>query len=254
MSKVHDHYAFPHDPEIESVMRFGSVKRWHMLDTTKIQTLAEHSANVALLAHVIAYTAPGMHFGPSRDVALYALLHDIAEVFTGDIPTPTKRHLVGLDALETKVVSSILRWEASEDIRIMVKLCDLADGIRFIRLHGVGPTGRHAMEGLIEQFDVLAIKAVSIWPPEVLSHVIEKAWFYAHEAGVEAAQGVEDPYGGPMAPDLARGQGDITGSPGPVIRDVITFNNPSYEPWLRNRMAGTKSQRHSEDPDDNPFF
>jgi hypothetical protein len=59
--------AYPVDKAgIETVMRLHSVKRWHMIDTTRIQTLAEHSANVALLAFYIARTAPRMFFGPCR--------------------------------------------------------------------------------------------------------------------------------------------------------------------------------------------
>lgn len=254
MSKVHDHYAYPHDPEIEAVMRFGSVKRWHMLDTTKTQTLAEHSGNVALLAHLIAYNAPGMFFGPSLEAAMFGLLHDVSEVFTGDIPTPTKRHLVGLKAIEDKVLPYTFRWQASDDIKMMVKICDLADGIRFIRLHGVGVTGRHATEGLIEQFDILVADAITKWPPEVLSHVVEKAWFYAHETGVTDAPGPEVPDGGPVAADLARGQGDNAGGTGFELRDALTgvteimrgagaiieITNPSYAEWLRNRVVGTE--------------
>ena len=236
MSKIHDHYAYPHDPEIEAVMRFGSVKRWHMLDTTKTQSLAEHSGNVALLAHLIAHSAPGMFFGSSREATMYALMHDIGEVFTGDIPTPTKRHLMGLKAVEDKVIPYTFKWDTSDDIKMMVKLCDLADGIRFIRLHGVGATGRHATEGLIEQFDILVAGAITKWPPEVLSHVVEKAWFYAYEAGVADAPGSEVPDGGPVAADLARGQGDNAGGPGPVVRDAL------LNKLQRNWVAGIEGQ------------
>ncbi|CAB4120823.1 HD domain containing protein, partial [uncultured Caudovirales phage] len=85
---------------IEAVMRFHAVKRWHMIDTTRQQTLAEHSANVALLAYHIALHAPLMIFGGALAVSGMALLHDIDEVFTGDIPTHTKQHLIGLQELE----------------------------------------------------------------------------------------------------------------------------------------------------------
>jgi len=84
-------YAYGDDrSELESVMRFHAVKRWHMIDTTRQQTLAEHSANVALLAYVIANGAPQMFFGPAEGVTTAALVHDLGEVFTGDIPSHTK--------------------------------------------------------------------------------------------------------------------------------------------------------------------
>lgn len=43
---------------LESIMRIQAVKRWHMIDTTRTQNLAEHSANVAMLAMLIALSAP----------------------------------------------------------------------------------------------------------------------------------------------------------------------------------------------------
>lgn len=220
-------------------MRFSQVKRWHMLDTTKTQTLAEHSGNVALLAHLIAHHAPGMFFGSSREAVMFALFHDVSEVFTGDIPTPTKRHLTGLKPLEDKVLPYMLRWDANEDIKMVVKLCDLADGIRFIRLHGIGVTGRHATEGLIEQFDILVAEAITKWPPEVLSHVVEKAWFYAYETGIADAPGSEVPDGGSVAPDLARGQGNQPWGTRRELRDVDREE--------RDRLARTKGQQHSDE-------
>lgn len=240
MSKTHEHHAFPEQPDIEAAMRFGSVKRWHMLDTVRIQTLAEHSGNVALLAMIIAYHAPGMYFGACGVVAATALVHDLPEVFTGDIPTPTKRHITGLDKMEDSLLTTLPRMGVSEDVKILIKICDLADGIRFIRLHGSGAIGQHATEGLIEQFDNWVAKGIQAWPPEVLSHVVEKAWFYAHETGIADAAGSEIPNGRPVAPNLARGQGDITGGAGFVVCD------DGYR--ARNGMARAKSIKLPSEP------
>lgn len=176
-------YAYGKDHVgLEAVMRLHAVKRWHMIDTTRQQTLAEHSANVATLAYYIAVTAPGMFFGPAQNAAAYALMHDLAEVFTGDIPSHSKRHFSGVDDLEDRVLPRMFRIEHNRNTRLMIKLCDLADGIRFVRLHGVDITARHAREGLEKQLAERKQDAIDMeWPPEVLEKVFHDVHFYAYE-------------------------------------------------------------------------
>lgn len=166
---------------IETAMRFHAVKRWHMIDTTRQQTLAEHSANVALLAYYLAMSSPLMWFGPATVVATLALIHDLAEAFTGDIPTHTKRLVEGVDQLEGRVLPSMFQLEAPRNIRMLIKICDLVDGIRFIRLHGVDVTSRHAQEGLEAQLAEKFKDAEEEWPAEVVLHVRTNAKFYAYE-------------------------------------------------------------------------
>jgi hypothetical protein len=166
---------------LETVMRLHAVKRWHMIDTTRQQTLAEHSANVALLTYFIAKTSPINHFDNPMAVAVAALVHDAAEAFTGDIPSHTKRMIMGVDELERIVSSAIFDVEVGENSRILVKLCDLADGIRFVRLHGVDLTALHAREGLEEQLQKKYLVIKDIWPAELFDHVYEQIHFYAYE-------------------------------------------------------------------------
>lgn len=164
---------------IEAVQRMQAVKRWHMIDTTRQQTLAEHSANVALLSWYIATTAPGMHFGPGDRIASIALRHDLAEVFTGDIPSHSKRHLQGLKELEKDVLPFLFGADGvSDDQNLLIKLCDLADGIRFVRLHGVDVTSKHAEDGLYKQLDAKLAEATR-WPAPVLYYVTDAVRFYA---------------------------------------------------------------------------
>ena len=184
MLNNHPFYAYGEERSgVEAVMRLHAVKRWHMIDTTRIQTLAEHSANVGVLAFYIAKTAPGMFFGPSECVATYALLHDIEEVFTGDIPSHTKRALKGVTELEDATLPPVFQVGHDPNMRIMVKMCDLADGIRFIRLHGVDVTARHAREGLERQLCDWEQEAhiIACWPQEVYHHVFDNIRFYAYE-------------------------------------------------------------------------
>ena len=174
-------------PELETVMRLQSVKRWHMIDTTRQQTLAEHTANVAILAWHISGTAPAMYFGPSSEIATYALMHDVGEVFMGDIPTHTKRSSAEMfeacKKIELSVTPPSMSIKVPERIRYLIKACDLADGIRFIRLHGVGVTARHAESGLVAQQEQVfrSMKQVGI-PEDVVAHVLAKCSKYVEDA------------------------------------------------------------------------
>ncbi len=173
----------PEKHAVETVMRLHSVKRWHMIDTTRVQTLAEHSANVALLAMAIARTAPLGFFDTFVAVAAYGLCHDVAESFTGDIPTHTKRELNGVAELEAVVTHCAFDVDVNPHTKMLVKLCDLADGIRFVRLHGVDLTAEHAKDGLEDQLtDKCAAASVLLeWPEHLLGHVRHNIMFYAYE-------------------------------------------------------------------------
>lgn len=176
---------FAHEPawrNLEVVMRFQSVKRWHMIDTTRGQTLAEHSANVSLLLFVIGVQCPQMFFGPAPMLMAYGLLHDLPEVLTGDIPTMTKGYVEHLDKLEDAVLPKLFEvGDPLPHVKMLIKLCDLADGIRFMRLHGIGITADHAKDGLKNQLDMMVQKLASVAPPEVVQHVNAYVMFYAYE-------------------------------------------------------------------------
>lgn len=179
MSNEQSFYANPEHQEVEAAIRFQSVKRWHMIETARTQSLAEHSANVAVLAYGIARTSPGMYFGPAGDLVAAALFHDMPEVFTGDIPSHTKFHLSGLDALENRVLPTVFWVVPRPEVQKLIKMCDLADGIRFIRIHGVDLTANHARDGLVAQFTKLA--STVKWPPVVLDHALDWLNFYIDE-------------------------------------------------------------------------
>jgi hypothetical protein len=187
MSKTKsEFYAYGEDHAgLETIMRLHAVKRWHMIDTTRQQTLAEHTANVALLAYYIAATAPEMYFGPSHVSACIALMHDLEETFTGDIMTHTKRRLTGIKELEQELLPKVFSLQVAPchgtPAAFMVKMCDLADGIRFIRLHGVDVTSRHAREGLEEQLHAKYNEACGTWPKIVAHKVMNDLVFYAYE-------------------------------------------------------------------------
>jgi 5'-deoxynucleotidase YfbR-like HD superfamily hydrolase len=210
---IDGHYAYGRgNVLVEAVMRISAVKRWHMIDTTRTQTLAEHAANVGLLAYIIAGTSPRAFFGAPEEALECGILHDMPEVFLGDIPTHTKRWLSGgeLELAEQSITPRFLRSTPSPDLKQLIKICDLVDGIRFVRLHGVDMTAEHAMVGLEEQLHRAYATSREKWPPEVWQNAYRKTHFYAYEQ--EFAKEAGDPIAGgsgcgdgtPLADDVAR--------------------------------------------------
>ncbi|MDE6751814.1 MAG: 5'-deoxynucleotidase [Eubacterium sp.] len=76
------------------VNRMKLINRWALMRNTSNENIAEHSHNVAVIAHSLC-TIGNKKFGKSYNAercAVLALYHDLTEVITGDMPTPVKYH------------------------------------------------------------------------------------------------------------------------------------------------------------------
>lgn len=74
------------------ISRMRLIDRWALMQNTAKENIAEHSHNVAVIAHalcVIGNKKFGKDYNAER-CALLALYHDATEVITGDMPTPVK--------------------------------------------------------------------------------------------------------------------------------------------------------------------
>ncbi len=72
--------------------RMKLIKRWSLMKSVSDENIAEHSAQVAQIAHALA-VIKNRRFGGSLNadrVAAMALYHETSEVLTGDLPTPIK--------------------------------------------------------------------------------------------------------------------------------------------------------------------
>ena len=72
--------------------RMKFIRRWGLMKSVSEENIAEHSAQVAQLAHAIALIK-NKKFGGSLNadrIATMALYHETSEVLTGDLPTPIK--------------------------------------------------------------------------------------------------------------------------------------------------------------------
>ena len=74
--------------------RLKLISRWSLMRNTQPENDAEHSLQVAMIAHglaVIGRERYGREVDPEHVLAL-AVYHDATEVMTGDLPTPVKYH------------------------------------------------------------------------------------------------------------------------------------------------------------------
>lgn len=72
--------------------RMKYINRWGLMRNTRTENIAEHSLDVAMIAHalaVIGNTYYNKTINAER-VALVAMFHDTTEIITGDLPTPIK--------------------------------------------------------------------------------------------------------------------------------------------------------------------
>ena len=72
--------------------RMKYINRWGLMYSARNETLSEHCADTAILAHALAIIGNKI-FGKDYDadrVMTLAMYHDMCEVYTGDMPTPVK--------------------------------------------------------------------------------------------------------------------------------------------------------------------
>ncbi len=72
--------------------RMKLIDRWALMRNTTIEDVAQHTTQVAIIAHALCVIENTL-FGGNYDAekaAVLALYHESAEVVTGDLPTPVK--------------------------------------------------------------------------------------------------------------------------------------------------------------------
>lgn len=111
---------------LEFIMNGAAVVRYHTCDLIKSETVGHHSHGVAMLCLIIDPIA-------SRQLLASALIHDLAEQRTGDIPSPLKREL-DINKAVAKIENNILT-EAGIVVPVLnlyeqsvLKLADIAHG------------------------------------------------------------------------------------------------------------------------------
>lgn len=143
---------------LRQILRSSHVKRWHIVETSKQQTVAEHIFNVCMIAEEICQSLELPRWD-QLDVIEYALHHDTPEAILGDIPTPTKNGILG-----GQLAEMLRHLERNADPKStapnalaasIVKLADTLDAVHFLALYGVGSHAAWVRTRLVSSIDTV---------------------------------------------------------------------------------------------------
>lgn len=182
------------DRGVFDMLALSTVGRWTIVDMSRKQSVAEHSYRVWVLAqdlYDVMFPIDHNTF-EQRATNDWALIHDVDEVYTGDIPTTVKTILEELspgitDRLKERVLRDRLPavMERQRGLKgtlpsYLVKIADTVEAILYLREYGVNPYKRVEVEntllGTLEvvlttgeaRFKSLPWSGVRAWCKEVL--------------------------------------------------------------------------------------
>ncbi len=160
---------------IYDFLRIGHIKRWHNVNTTREQTVAEHSFMVALIALHLYDKIVGVKFNQGeneREVLMLlvgSMFHDAPEAAGGDTPTPAKRLIRELtkdpaifDKLDEYLMPELpyIGGKVPVGLEQFIKVADKIEGYHFIHDNGTGPHAeivkmgaRRGLEDLVMKLD-----------------------------------------------------------------------------------------------------
>lgn len=137
--------------ELEIMLRLPNIRRWQIVRTYHTQSVAAHSYRVWLLAtHLYDTLYPTPHNSFGRElVQRWAMLHDVDEVLTGDIPSTVKKMLEEvspgiMDKFTNRLLVGLPLVAATRSgIRstvegIVVKVADNVEAILYLLDDGMG--------------------------------------------------------------------------------------------------------------------
>lgn len=134
------------------VRRMMHTKRWGIINTTRQQSVAEHTCGVAILADRLA-TDAGL--SPTDHLALlrHVLYHDAFEVVTGDLPGSLKRNHPAIKATikdleEGQLEVPVIKLRDSV-LQRFTRAADMAESVIFLDDAGVGLRARAVTNALI---------------------------------------------------------------------------------------------------------
>ena len=122
--------------------RMKLIRRWGLMKAVDEENIAEHSVQVAQIAHAIA-VIKNVKFGGNLNadrIAVMALYHETSEVLTGDLPTPIKYYnpeirgaYKAIESVANEKLIGMLPEEMQEEYRSLIVVPDEAYEHRIIK-------------------------------------------------------------------------------------------------------------------------
>lgn len=170
--------------------RMKYINRWGLMRNTITENIAEHSLEVAIIAHSLAIIG-NTYFGKKLDaehIAVLAIMHDTTEIITGDLPTPIKYYapeirdsykkveeiaaeqlLAELPAEMQPAYEKILKEEKNEDWKYVKAADKLSAYIKCIEEKNMGNTDfKKAEETLKKSVEEMKMEEVDFFMEKFL--------------------------------------------------------------------------------------
>ncbi len=155
---------------IQEILRAEHVMRWTVVATTRQQSLAEHLFNSAMIAReiVLRMLEPKSDFEARPDdyvptdvtlvkVIYAALIHDLEEIFTADIPTPAKRRMQRVHPHIMELAGAGYGMSAgslSEDEKLVIELADKIEAWWFMHEYHANTHAVQVLEDIRANLDI----------------------------------------------------------------------------------------------------
>lgn len=124
-------------------LRLSHCPRWAIVLTATRQSVAEHTWRVWALVHKWG-PVEGLPEADQWAAERYTLVHDLAEIRTGDMPTTMKTPEAKAAMVEFEhLCVPELDMELHPRATALVKFCDIAESILYLKVCGLG---RHASD------------------------------------------------------------------------------------------------------------
>lgn len=140
--------------QYETFLKLSSIQRWGILEMSKPQSVAEHSFNVAIIANELLSVHKHDIDPKTRSLTFeWALVHDVPESMTGDIPTPTKKWLC--DKLREIETDNFPDYAAAKELLqhsapgVFVKVADWIEAYVYARKFCVDDCKEDVMSDMI---------------------------------------------------------------------------------------------------------
>ena len=125
--------------------RMKYINRWGLMRNNINENIAEHSLQVAIIAHGLAVIG-NKRFGRNLNaehIAMMGIMHDTTEIITGDLPTPIKYYAPEIRDAYKKVeniAANQLLKELPEDMQEAYEMAADALGLSLTTIDNEGET------------------------------------------------------------------------------------------------------------------
>lgn len=135
---------------LDEQFRMSEVRRWHVINTTREQSLADHSFQVAMLTRLLIAELKSFTVGEAYHAMIMALTHDAPEVWMGDTPTCAKQFSPPVEKTSVmlyRVNADALSPEKQGMVEQIIKIADTMEALVWLSQNH---TGTHSIKVLKE--------------------------------------------------------------------------------------------------------